>query len=333
MSALLELRGARLGRRRLLRAPCVLLSQIDLALSAGEIVALTGEIGPAATCLAGLMTGQAPPLAGTVLFEGTDLGRLPGHQWRRLRWRMAIWRSAAEAPLSPLSPAMAALEEQLDTLLPRLDPRHRAPRLLEALERAGVAPERALDQPASLSPNDRAALSLARALVTRPELLLAIDPFAQLDPSERASTLNRLLRMAGEGVAILLLTPDIGLAGHVAQRLGVLRAGRLVEYGMAEDLMLTPRHPYTQLLLNTRADPLGGNWSHPRPPAPLPPAEPVFLRPLRAPRVPADLVAEESPEAGAPAEEITEENAAENAEEPAGQASAASSSTETERTT
>ncbi|MEM8699666.1 MAG: hypothetical protein AAGF44_10870, partial [Pseudomonadota bacterium] len=130
---------------------------------------------------------------------------------------------------------------------------------------------------------ERVEMSLARALVTVPEVLLAIDPIAGLDPLDRARTLNRLRALAGEGVGIMFLTEDIQAAAQIALRMGVLHAGRMVEYGMAEDIALMPRHPYTQLLLNTSADPLGGNWRHPRRPGPLPSAEPVILRPLRDP--------------------------------------------------
>jgi peptide/nickel transport system ATP-binding protein len=124
---------------------------------------------------------------------------------------------------------------------------------IEALERAGLRPaERFLDRyPHQLSGGQRQRVLIAGALVLGPELLVADEPVSSLDASVRGSILALLLRLRDElGLAVLVVTHDLGLAWNIADRLAVMYLGRLVEVGPTEDVLADPRHPYTQALLS-----------------------------------------------------------------------------------
>lgn len=268
-------RSLTLGRKN---APAI----IDLSLSVepGTCVALTGDVTDLGAALAAVLTGNQRPADGEAELAGHRIAPRGRSNRKALRRQVGILRDAAQAPLNPTLPIGDAIAEPLRLLCSRLPQAERDARMATALGSAG--PSLDLDLPPHvLSPRGRQQTALARALVTAPGLVLAIAPFAGLDPTDRAWLMNRLMDLPQTGV--LLVEPDILLAAHPATRLGVIRAGRMVEYGAAEEITLIPRHPYTELLLNTRPTVDGGNLIYPRRPGPRPAAGEQVLR-LTAPR-------------------------------------------------
>ncbi|MEM7505750.1 MAG: ATP-binding cassette domain-containing protein [Pseudomonadota bacterium] len=257
---------------------------LSLSIGAGEVVALTGEIEELGEALARVMIRAKRPYSGCVVVEGAPLHRIKQNDWLRLRPRIAVWRALDEAPLNPRRPVVDALAEPLDVQLPRLNADERQAMVGEAVKRSGLDPKCLPALPAALSDLQCQQVALARTVVTAAELILAVEPFRGLDPTARARLMNRMMAASMDHqTGWLLLSRDLAEAGHLARRIGVLRDGQMVEYGDADELLLTPRHAYTQLLVNMRPDLMGGDFDHPRPPAPLPPAgEPILRLPAPA---------------------------------------------------
>lgn len=132
--------------------------------------------------------------------------------------------------------------------------RHEARRMMEdALQAVGLRPEEVLGRyPHQLSGGQRQRIAVARALVLKPRLLVADEPVSMVDASLRAAILESLRRMRDEhGISILYITHDLTTAYHVADSILVLYAGRVVEAGEVERVIRAPKHPYTQLLIDS----------------------------------------------------------------------------------
>jgi peptide/nickel transport system ATP-binding protein len=232
---------------------------IDLEVAAHEIVALVGESGSGKSTVARLLAKVFPPTAGEIYFEGRPLSSL------RSRSELLAYRSAVpmvfQDPYSSLNPVHRVSHGLLRGLKlhsPDLDSAGRRAELERVLELVGLTPaERFLDKyPHEMSGGQRQRIGFAQALSYRPRLILADEPVSMLDVSVRIGLLNLMssLRRA-QGVSFLYITHDIASARYVADRLVVMYAGHQVESGPTEDVLATPQHPYTQLLLSAVPDP------------------------------------------------------------------------------
>ncbi|AOR66356.1 microcin ABC transporter ATP-binding protein [Burkholderia stabilis] len=255
----------------------VAVEDVTLAIGRGERVALVGESGSgkSVTALSILRLLRDADVSGTIRFAGQDLSAKSEREMRGLRGSdIAMIFQEPMTALNPLYTIGVQIGETivLHDGVSAVEARKRA---IALLARTGVAePERRVDSyPHQLSGGQRQRAMIAMALACRPRLLLADEPTTALDVTIRAQIVDLLLELQREeaekrGMAILLITHDLNLVRHFAERVAVMERGRLVESGPVERIFAEPEHPYTQRLLSSRPQ---------RAVAPVMPIAPVVL--------------------------------------------------------
>ncbi len=246
---LVELRDLRVEFRSRKGQVARAVDGVDLAVRRGEVLALVGESGCGKTTLARTLLGLERPAGGQVVFEGQpiryDLGFLRPY---RRKVQMVF-----QDPMGALNPRQTVYEVVAEGLRIQKVPGDEAVRVSEALARSGLRPpERFLQlYPYELSGGQRQRVVIAGAMALQPSLLVADEPVSSLDASVRGEILALMLQLVREeGVTILVVTHDLGLAWNIADRIAVMYLGRIVEEGPAEALLSDPKHPYTRALLS-----------------------------------------------------------------------------------
>lgn len=240
---------------------------LDFAVPRGEIVCLVGESGCGKSLTARAVLGLLPENAsasGRILLRGPRIGEilgvdgpadvlsLPERSLRRLRGAGAAM--IFQEPMTALNPVLRIGFQVEEALRAHLGIGAREARLeaLRLLEEVGIpaAAERFDDHPHRLSGGMRQRVTIAMALSCRPDILLADEPTTALDATIQGQILHLLHERSRErGMAVLLITHDLGVVARMASAVGVMYAGRLVERGPAEDILRRPLHPYTRGLL------------------------------------------------------------------------------------
>jgi len=228
----------------------------DLHVKKGESVCVVGESGSGKTTLANAILGILPPnsviVSGTISFEGTDLLSLDPHS------RSSVL--GVKISLVPQNPSLALnpllkIEDQFCELLKYRrgikDRRTCYKIALELLSRTGIKDsERVIKQyPHQLSGGMKQRVLIAMALSTSPSLLVADEPTSMLDATVQAQILEVLSGIRREGLSILLITHDLGVAQQVCERIYIMYRGEIVEFGDLKMIMEDPLHPYTMALL------------------------------------------------------------------------------------
>ncbi len=235
--------GRRPGRTRVV-------DRVSLAVAAGEGLALVGESGSGKTTVGRCLIRLLAPTAGAVRFDGVDLASLPRRELQRRRRRFQM---VFQDPASSLDPrlsagASAGLPLAVHTALSAAE---RRAAVAELFSLVGLAPALAGRYPHQLSGGQRQRVGIARALASRPDLLIADEPVSALDVSVRAQILNLLADLRARlGLALLFISHDLGAVEQLADRVAVLYLGRLVEVAPAAALFRAPQHPYTVSLLS-----------------------------------------------------------------------------------
>ncbi|NTX28207.1 ABC transporter ATP-binding protein [Burkholderia pyrrocinia] len=239
----------------------VAVEDVTLAIGRGERVALVGESGSgkSVTALSILRLLRDADVSGAIRFAGQDLSAKSEREMRGLRGSdIAMIFQEPMTALNPLYTIGVQIGETivLHDGVSAVEARKRA---IALLARTGIAePDRRVDSyPHQLSGGQRQRAMIAMALACRPRLLLADEPTTALDVTIRAQIVDLLLELQREeaekrGMAILLITHDLNLVRHFAERIAVMEHGRLVESGPVERIFAEPEHPYTQRLLNSR---------------------------------------------------------------------------------
>jgi len=215
--------------RRLLRA----VDGVDLEVEAGETLALVGESGSGKSTVARLIVGLYPPSAGTVSFSGRRMQMIFQDPYASLnpRWRV---RDIVAEPMRIL---------------------HTKKEVGECLREVGLSPEDAERYPHEFSGGQRQRISIARALAGEPDLLVCDEPTSALDVSVQAQILNLMTDLQRRlGLTYVFISHNLAVVSQVADRVGVMYLGRIVEIASAKELFSRPRHPYTRMLLDAVPD-------------------------------------------------------------------------------
>ena len=219
----------------------------DLDVGAGESVALIGESGSGKSTLVRLLLALDSPSAGSVTFDGRPVapGRAAGLRWFRRQTGVVL-----QDPYSSLDPRMLVGDTVAEPLRHLGVPGDHPAMVGDVLERVGLGRRDAERWPHELSGGQRQRVALARAVVHGPRLLVGDEPMSALDVTVRAQILGLLQELRDDlGLSLLLVSHDIGLVQHLADRVAVLRDGSIVEQGATDDVLRRPRHPYTQSLV------------------------------------------------------------------------------------
>lgn len=232
-------------------------SGVDLAVYEGETLALVGESGCGKSTLGRLLLGLLPPTQGQVFFDGQDLAALPPARLRALRRQMQLVFQDTAAALNPRWTVGQSLAEPLriHNLCHRGEYAARGAALLTQV---GLAPDLLDRYPHQLSGGQRQRVGLARALALSPRLVVCDEPVSALDVSVQAQMLNLLADLQrAQGLTYVLISHDLGVVRHSADRVCVMFLGRVCEVGPTQALFSAPRHPYTKFLLDSvpRPDP------------------------------------------------------------------------------
>jgi oligopeptide/dipeptide ABC transporter ATP-binding protein len=235
------------------------IEDVGFALAEGEVLGLVGESGCGKSITALAVMGLLPqPVArisaGSIWFDGTDLAALSNEQMRHMRGDQL--GMIFQEPMTSLNPVYR-VGDQLVEALREHRPVGRGEAWREAvdmLDMVGIpaARDRASAYPHELSGGMRQRVMIAMALICRPKLLIADEPTTALDVSTQAQILDLLLSLKRElGMAIMMITHDLGVVAEVADRVAVMYAGRIVETADVFELFRSPRHPYTDALLRS----------------------------------------------------------------------------------
>jgi oligopeptide/dipeptide ABC transporter ATP-binding protein len=232
---------------------------VDFSLARGQTLGLVGEsgCGKSVTALSIMRLIDSPPgriVGGEIWFDGRDLRQLDESGMRDVRGNEIAM--IFQEPMTSLNPVFTVGEQiaeavRLHQHVGGAEARNRA---IESLRSVGVpAPERRVRQyPHELSGGMRQRVMIAMALSCNPKLLIADEPTTALDVTIQAQILELIKEIqAKTATALLLITHDLGVVAETVQRVAVMYAGRIVEQGTVEEVLLSPKHPYTQGLLNS----------------------------------------------------------------------------------
>jgi peptide/nickel transport system ATP-binding protein len=238
--------------RRFLRA----VQNVSFSIPKGQTFALVGESGSGKSTVAKMVVGLLQPSAGHILIDGTDMwppqgsSRSQGQELRRVRRRVQMIFQDPYASLNPRWRVDNIIAEPIRAFGLLDNDRAIRPRIGELLSLVGLDPRDGRKYPHEFSGGQRQRICIARALATNPEFLVCDEPTSALDVSVQAQILNLMRDLQDQfNLTYLLISHDLAVVRHMANRIGVLYLGRLAEEAPSKTLFHNPRHPYTQMLL------------------------------------------------------------------------------------
>ena len=236
--------------------PLTAIDGISFDIMPGEILGIVGESGAGksltGTAVIGLVEPPGRIAGGAIFLEGERIDALPQKRMREIRGRRI--GAVFQDPLTSLNPLLRIGDQIVETIITHESVSRRAARAraLDLLKQVGIpaAENRLDDHPHQFSGGMRQRVVIALALAARPRLIIADEPTTALDVSIQAQITTLLKRLCREhGVAVMLVTHDMGVIAETADRVAVMYAGRLVEIGPVEEVLRRPLHPYTSGLM------------------------------------------------------------------------------------
>ncbi len=240
------------------RKPVALLHAVDgvsFEIRRGETLALVGESGCGKSTVARLLVGLYRPSRGIVRFDGQDIHRTSAAEGLRLRRRLQMIFQDPYASLNPRWRVRDIVAEPMRVHRTESTAAGIDQRVATLLEQVGLAAADGAKFPHQFSGGQRQRLSIARALSTRPEFLVCDEPTSALDVSVQAQVLNLMRDLQRQyGLTYLFISHNLAVVHHIADRVGVMYLGRIVEIARRERVFTQPRHPYTRMLLDAIPD-------------------------------------------------------------------------------
>lgn len=222
------------------------LGPVNFELKAGETLAIVGENGSGKSLLAKLLVGVERPTSGSITLNGQRL-QDGNNKQRCLNIRMIFQHSSDS--LNPGVTLGTILEEPLK-LNTDLNQEQRKAKVEEALVQVGLLREHSFFYRHMLSDGQRQRVALARALILNPQVIVADEPFAALDPCVRSQTVNLLMKLQKElGLGFIFISHNLGIVRHVSDKILIMQRGMVVESGKTEVIFNWPKSEYTQKLV------------------------------------------------------------------------------------
>jgi len=223
--------------------------RISFTVPEGKVFGLVGESGCGKSTTARLITRLITATSGEVYFEGREILRLPNKAVRELRKQIQM---IFQDPYASLNPRMRVVDiiGRPVRIFGGATGRTKVDRVVELLELVGLSAEHLHRYPHEFSGGQRQRIGIARALAANPRLIIADEPVSSLDVSVQAQVLNLLKRLQRElKLSMVFISHDLNVVGYLADMVGVMYAGKMMEIAPVENIFKTPMHPYTKALL------------------------------------------------------------------------------------
>ncbi|MEM2024414.1 MAG: ABC transporter ATP-binding protein [Candidatus Caldarchaeum sp.] len=230
---------------------------VDLELDEGEALAVVGESGSGKSSLAiGII--RLPPkntakYSGEIFFNGENVSKLNEEEFRR-KIRLSGIGIVFQGAMNTLNPVIPVSRQVAEPLIHGLGMRKKEAiqKAVETLNYVGLGPDVASRYPHELSGGMKQRVAIAAALVTDPKIIILDEPTSALDIITQANIMNLLKKLKSEKKkSYIFITHDLALASELADKVAIMYAGKIMEYGPADEIFLSPKHPYTQLLIES----------------------------------------------------------------------------------
>ena len=234
-----------LGKKEILKA----VDQVSFSLDQGETLGIVGESGSGKSTLARCIMGLYPDVEGHIYFDGQDINALSPKNLHSLRPRMQM---VFQDPYSSLNPRFTAGAIILESLrnLKKGKKEDQVEKVKETMEVCGLSPDFYQRYPYEFSGGQRQRISIARALVTEPDLVILDEPTSALDVSIQAQIIDLLKKLQKDlGLTYIFISHDLAVVANLCHQVAVMEKGHLVETGDLEDLFQNPKKDYTKRLL------------------------------------------------------------------------------------